>query len=267
MSKKFHINHNGEVKECKAYKQKCKYGRHFINYNEAQKFVELKLNSEFELLPNVIKNKKGTNQKLETLRRLSNLLHGVEKNNNKKEFKKREKLLDIALDIRESIPEITWYSKKADKKEMYKVKSKHMRFISYKDSYYNRMKFCNRINNLNLDTQETYHYEIERKDKRDKMNEAFDKGETIAYYKINHTLEKDKFLNDEPVEYCRQIIEVRDNGRCIVYDEEGNTVTTFIANDSRIDAYMTKAGEIPNQDFLNNIKVNKLIAVLLEIEK
>lgn len=269
MSKKYHIDGRGEVKVCKAYKRQCRYGQHFTSENEAKKFAELELKAEFELLPTVLNNGGSFNQKLSRIERVGKLLSQMEKRSNKKEFAKRKELADMALKLREEIPESTWYSRKAEKgsADGYKVGSRIRSFRRNKEAYFNRMRWANRVDSFDVESEETYHYNTERKDKREQMNEIFEEGKVIGYYKVKHTLDKKNFLKGKQVDYCTQVVEVRDNGRCIIHDTNGNIVTTFLANHSRIEAWMTKAYEVPNQNFLDTIKINKTIAVLLEIEK
>lgn len=271
MKEKFHINNKGEVRRCTASIRSCKYGNHFQTESEAQKYVELQLNNEFELLPEVLEKDSDPISKLYSLDKVGSLLKGFEKSTSKKDYSKRKYLVDKALEIRENMPNPTWYSSKPESKaDQYKINARRKSFESNKRTYYNRMRWAKRISSIEENTGElsrTYHYEVERKDKREQMKDFFNEGEVIGNYKINHTLETRKFLRGKPVDYNTQIVEVRDNGRCVVYDTHGNVVTTFLANHSRIEAYMIKANEKPNKEFLDTIKANKTIAVLLEIEK
>lgn len=119
-----------------------------------------------------------------------------------------------------------------------------------RDYYYSRHKTSSKIENYVVNNEKTLHYQEDRKAKEDLLAENVGEGEVLAHYKVNHIVKEGV--------YGEQIIEVRDTGQIKIYDvNNGRLVTTFIPTKERMEVMMLRAGDIPSQEWLENVEKNK----------
>lgn len=123
--------------------------------------------------------------------------------------------------------------------------------IDNRKHYYSRSKSSEKLKDYVPNDNETIHWQKERKARDDIIIEQFGKGEVIGHYKVNHEI-KGKFQE--------QIIEIYDTGQIKLYDvNDGSIVTTFIPTKQRMEIMMLRAGDIPNNQWLNKVQKNKEI--------
>lgn len=118
-------------------------------------------------------------------------------------------------------------------------------------TYFSRCESSERLDDYSPKEATTSHYSRERKKKNQIMQTLFGDGKLIGHYKVNHELNEDEGMKE-------QIIGIYDTGQIRIYDaNHGELVTTFIPHKNRMEVMLVKAGEIPNEEWLNTVQENK----------
>lgn len=213
---KYHINDKGEPAVCRAVKGNCPFGgdeTHYKSKEDAQVVSDKRNEAEFSLLPGS-KHKKASevNNKQQIYARVAKPEDEVYMSNRK-----------IFLEAESPTP-----------------------------TYIEKCRSCERIEDYSFykkDKKDTYHFDTDRKGRKDKLENIYGEGDTVGFYEVDHQLKGNQ--------YRKQVIEIKDTGRLIIYDKyKGHKVTTFMAHRARIETMMILAGEIPDQDFINKVKIN-----------
>lgn len=157
------------------------------------------------------------------------------------------------------LPEVNLKYKKASSKEDLEYVSKRKKELSKESkftAYVDRCRSSIRIPNYKSIDKNTVHFQETRQERTAGLIEEFGEGTSIGVYEVDH------LTGTRSNQYYRkQVIELIDNGRLIIYDKKtGRTVTTFMAHKSRIEAMMLLDNEIPDIEFLNEIQKNRLRA-------
>lgn len=238
---KFHINKNGIPSPCRAKPGNCPLGgneNHFTTKEEAQTYVDELHKKEFDILPiknnNVIKRKTVITEKTILTEKTTII---------------EEKIIDNNVEL---------YRKANSQNDFDYIKARKdfLKNESDKKTYIERCKSCRKLRNYRSKSFGTKHFNEDRSDKAKELTKHFGEGNTIGHYEVNHLV--GKIAKNK---YKKQIVELRDNGRIIIYDKNsGKIVTTFMAHRSRVEAMMIMSNEIPNQDFLDNIAQNRIEA-------
>lgn len=122
------------------------------------------------------------------------------------------------------------------------------------NTYAERCNTSEALVDYNPSNYMTWHMRMERLDKERGLIKEFGKGKVVGYYKVYH-------LNDDKnPRWQYQVTEIWDNGRISMYDYEqghGKKVTTFAAHRARVEAIMLMAGQIPDEDLLDDITNNR----------
>lgn len=117
------------------------------------------------------------------------------------------------------------------------------------EKYINRCNTVERLDDYTPKGYNTNHFFMERMDRNKGLEEALGKGEVVGYYKVNHEVGG---------KYRNQVVEIRDTGQLVVYDIKTNSaVTTFVSHRQRIEIMMLKAGEIPQEKWLQKVSINR----------
>lgn len=97
--------------------------------------------------------------------------------------------------------------------------------------------------------KETRHFDHDRKGRLDKLENIYGDGETVGFYEVDHQVKGTK--------YKKQVVEIKSTGQLVIYDKhKGHKVTSFMAHRARIETMIILAGEIPDQDFMNEVTTN-----------
>lgn len=213
MGKKFHINRKGVPAVCFATKRPCPFGGEEKHYN-----------SEREA--QIAANKKNEEE--------FGTFHELKK---KEPVKKR--------------PAPTTH-RWAKSKEERKIVKDRIQALADKPgrNYLDNCESSEKIRGYDKIKSTTKHYSEERVDRDNKIELNFGRGRLIGYYRVRHLI-----LNwrTKKKEMGYQVVEIRDNGQTTFYDDKtGVKVTTFIPNSERIEVFMLRAGEIPEESFLAN---------------
>lgn len=122
-----------------------------------------------------------------------------------------------------------------------------------KNPYIERCRSSERVHTYEVSEKATEHYREDRVERDEKIIEIFGEGELIGHYKVNQLVTS----NGRSL-YRDQMIEIRNNGRIIVYDyRTGSKVTTFIAHRAKIEVMMLLANNIPDESFLEIAHENR----------
>ena len=122
-----------------------------------------------------------------------------------------------------------------------------------KTAYMNKLYYSKEMFGFQSSEKKTIHYKEDRKSKKDKLIEEFGEGKLVGVYEVFHNVKINKKYQDKV-----QIIEVLDNGRITVYDlETKKPVTTFMAHRARLEAMFLAAGQIPDEDMLEEAAANR----------
>lgn len=117
--------------------------------------------------------------------------------------------------------------------------------------YFTRCKTSERIHDYTPNDKKTDHYINDRVTKEQLMIDEIGEGSPIAYYKV-HQFVKGRYKD--------QMVEVMDTGQIKIYDaRRGHLVTTFVPARERMEIMMLKAGDIPNEQWLEQVKRDKKI--------
>lgn len=157
------------------------------------------------------------------------------------------------------LPELEMYRKAKTKDDFNYIKAQkeYLKNESEGMTYIQRCRSSKRLENYKPVNANTLHYKDERNEKAKGLYESIGKGNLIGYYEVNHHV-RSRAANNR---FRKQIIEVRDNGVLVVYDQKtGKTVTTFVGHRARIETMMILANEIPSKSLLENIENSKLKA-------
>lgn len=118
-------------------------------------------------------------------------------------------------------------------------------------TYFSRCESSERLDDYIPKKTMTTHYSRDRKKKNQIMKTLFGDGKLIGHYKVNHELNENEGMKE-------QIIGIYDTGQIRIYDiNHGELVTTFIPHKNRMEVMLVKAGEIPDEEWLNNVQQNK----------
>lgn len=167
----------------------------------------------------------------------------------------------VGKETHELLPEVKTKTRKAKTKADYSYLASRKMQLANESSklgsvYINRCRTCRKLNNYKQAQANTVHFEQDRQDKVEGLIKLFGEGNSLGFYEVDHLVGVGKRQN-----YKKQIVEVLDNGRIIIYDEKtGRTVTTFMAHRARIEAMLLLNNEIPDKDFLEDISNNRLKA-------
>lgn len=220
MKTKYHINNDGEPAECKAKPGNCPFGddgSHFDSFTAAENESFKRFEEKYGYLPLDNREEIGYMRSSSGRKVVS--------------FRKATTERDFEI-IEERIKELSTRSNPNQPQFIERLISSER-----DDDYFQKNGMTN-------------HYKKGRRNRRDILDNEFEDGKVIGYYKVNQYTSKNK-------EKVSQVMEIRENGRLTVYNLEGKAITTFIATSSRVESIMIKAGDRPSNDLLELVSINK----------
>lgn len=221
MKSKYHINNDGEPAKCKAKPGNCPFGddrSHFDSFEAAEEESIKRFEKKYGYLP---------------LERNRRDIGYMTTSSGQRVVSFREASTERDFEIIEE-----------------RIKELSIRSNPNQSQFIERLLSSKRDDSYFPDDEMTDHYEKDRKARREILDNEFEDGKVVGYYKVNQYMPK----YNEPV---NQILEIRENGRLTVYNLEGRAITTFIATSSRVESIMIKAGDRPSNDLLESVSKNK----------
>lgn len=201
---RYHINKNGVPAACQAKKQLCPLGgedKHFSTKEEAQAYADKLNESRFGMFGSTKPKQKQC--KLDPKKQPLN---------KKPHYEKRKRLAMSQEEIRAS----------KDSK-----------------SYFHKIRSISFYNEPIRKSESTYHFEVERGDRIQKITELIGEGTPIDCFKLNDGRRRP------------QIQEIYDNGKIVVYDiKTHKRITTFVAKKDRMASIYERAGVEPPSELI-----------------
>lgn len=202
---RYHINKNGVPAACQAKKQLCPLGgedKHFSTKEEAQAYADKINESKFGMFST--DNSKQKQSKLDTKRQPLN---------KRPRYEKRKRL---------------------------NVTQAEIRATKDPNSYFNKIRSISFYNEPIRKTEATYHSDVERRERVEKLDELIGPGKPVDCFAINDGRRRP------------QVQEIYDNGKIVVYDiKTHRRITTFAAKKDRLASIYERAGVEPPHEVIS----------------